>query len=32
MLRIDALVSGYTRIAVLKGISLAVPQQSIVGP
>ena len=31
MLRIDALVSGYTRIAVLKGISLAVPQQSIVG-
>jgi branched-chain amino acid transport system ATP-binding protein len=31
MLRIEALVSGYTRIAVLKAISLTVPEQSIVG-
>ncbi|MEP7056765.1 MAG: ABC transporter ATP-binding protein [Caldimonas sp.] len=31
MLRIDALVSGYTPLAVLKGISLTVPDRSIVG-
>jgi branched-chain amino acid transport system ATP-binding protein len=31
MLRIDSLVSGYTGLAVLKGISLVVPAQSIVG-
>ena len=31
MLRIDSLVSGYTSLAVLKGISLTVPERSIVG-
>jgi branched-chain amino acid transport system ATP-binding protein len=31
MLRIDSLVSGYTRVVVLKGISLEVPERSIVG-
>jgi branched-chain amino acid transport system ATP-binding protein len=31
MLRIEGLVSGYTRIAVLKGISMTVPAQSVVG-
>ncbi|MEO8923325.1 MAG: ABC transporter ATP-binding protein [Caldimonas sp.] len=31
MLRIDGLVSGYTALAVLKGISLEVPEGSIVG-
>src|SRR5450432_1397601 len=31
MLRIDSLVSGYTNLPVLKGISLSVPEKSIVG-
>jgi len=31
MLRIDSLVSGYTSLPVLKGISLVVPEKSIVG-
>jgi branched-chain amino acid transport system ATP-binding protein len=31
MLRIDSLVSGYTALAVLKGVSLEVPERSIVG-
>jgi len=31
MLRIDSLVSGYTRLPVLKGISLTVPDQTVVG-
>jgi branched-chain amino acid transport system ATP-binding protein len=31
MLRVDSLVSGYTGLAVLKGISLVVPEHSIVG-
>ncbi|MEQ1807333.1 MAG: ABC transporter ATP-binding protein [Burkholderiaceae bacterium] len=31
MLRIEGLVSGYTRVAVLQGIALTVPAQAIVG-
>jgi branched-chain amino acid transport system ATP-binding protein len=31
MLLIEGLVSGYTRVAVLKGVALTVPEQSIIG-